>query len=242
MDGRNHALAARSTSITCRPGSNLYGSGPRNSIFGSRPVRSSLNRWVLALSQENFRHGELTKLPATKHHHSSAPVARDRAGILLNEHISQDGPTVSAFGCQLGAEGIVSKRVDGLEALSARSPTGVGPSAGRGLLVRWGQLRLVAISAGQMDAEAHRLFKPIVDALKNALGTAAVFELMIPANALQGRKMPLVRHVQQAGDCRRDVRAAGDGPVGQARRSVSCRFMRRTVACVADPDRRQILF
>jgi hypothetical protein len=50
----------------------------------------------------------------------------------------------------------------------------------------------------QMDAEADRLFKPIVDALKNALGTAAVFELMIPANSLQGRKMTEVRGIQQA--------------------------------------------
>ena len=50
----------------------------------------------------------------------------------------------------------------------------------------------------QMDAEADRLFTPIVDALKNALGTDAVFELMIPANALPGRKMPEVRGIQQA--------------------------------------------
>jgi hypothetical protein len=49
-----------------------------------------------------------------------------------------------------------------------------------------------------MDAEADRLFKPIIDALRNALGTTAVFELMIPANALQGRKMPEVRRIQQA--------------------------------------------
>jgi bifunctional non-homologous end joining protein LigD len=36
-----------------------------------------------------------------------------KAGILLNEHIPEDGPTVFAFACRLGAEGIVSKRVDG---------------------------------------------------------------------------------------------------------------------------------
>jgi bifunctional non-homologous end joining protein LigD len=36
-----------------------------------------------------------------------------KAGILLNEHIAEDGPTVFAHACQLGAEGIVSKRVDG---------------------------------------------------------------------------------------------------------------------------------
>jgi ATP-dependent DNA ligase len=37
-----------------------------------------------------------------------------KAGILLNEHIPEDGPTVFAFACQLGAEGVVSKRVDGI--------------------------------------------------------------------------------------------------------------------------------
>jgi bifunctional non-homologous end joining protein LigD len=35
-----------------------------------------------------------------------------KAGILLNEHIAEDGPTVFAHACQLGAEGIVSKRID----------------------------------------------------------------------------------------------------------------------------------
>jgi hypothetical protein len=31
------------------------------------------------------------------------------AGILLNEHIAEDGPTVFAHACRLGAEGIASK-------------------------------------------------------------------------------------------------------------------------------------
>jgi bifunctional non-homologous end joining protein LigD len=35
------------------------------------------------------------------------------AGILLNEHVAEDGPTVFAHVCRLGAEGIVSKKVDG---------------------------------------------------------------------------------------------------------------------------------
>jgi bifunctional non-homologous end joining protein LigD len=43
-----------------------------------------------------------------------ARLLRDtKAGILLNEHVAEDGPTVSAHACRLGAEGIVSKRVDG---------------------------------------------------------------------------------------------------------------------------------
>jgi bifunctional non-homologous end joining protein LigD len=36
-----------------------------------------------------------------------------KTGILLNEHIAEDGPTVFAHACRLGAEGVVSKRVDG---------------------------------------------------------------------------------------------------------------------------------
>ncbi len=35
------------------------------------------------------------------------------AGILLNEHVAGDGPIVFAHACGLGAEGIVSKKVDG---------------------------------------------------------------------------------------------------------------------------------
>jgi bifunctional non-homologous end joining protein LigD len=34
-------------------------------------------------------------------------------GILLNEHVAEDGPIVFAHACRLEAEGIVSKRVDG---------------------------------------------------------------------------------------------------------------------------------
>ena len=40
-------------------------------------------------------------------------LRNSKAGILLNEHIADDGPTVFAHACQFGAEGIVSKRVDG---------------------------------------------------------------------------------------------------------------------------------
>ena len=36
-----------------------------------------------------------------------------KAGILLNEHVDGDGLTVFEHACRLGAEGIVSKRVDG---------------------------------------------------------------------------------------------------------------------------------
>jgi bifunctional non-homologous end joining protein LigD len=43
-----------------------------------------------------------------------ARLLRDtEAGIRFNEHIAEDGPIVFAQACRLGAEGIVSKKVDG---------------------------------------------------------------------------------------------------------------------------------
>jgi bifunctional non-homologous end joining protein LigD len=43
-----------------------------------------------------------------------ARLLRDtEAGILFNEHIAGDGPTVFEHACRLDVEGIVSKRVDG---------------------------------------------------------------------------------------------------------------------------------
>ena len=43
-----------------------------------------------------------------------ARLLRDtEAGILFNEHVAGDGPTVFEHACRLGAEGMVSKRIDG---------------------------------------------------------------------------------------------------------------------------------
>ena len=43
-----------------------------------------------------------------------ARLLRDtEAGILLNEHVAEDGLTVFEHACRLSAEGIVSKTVDG---------------------------------------------------------------------------------------------------------------------------------
>jgi bifunctional non-homologous end joining protein LigD len=36
-----------------------------------------------------------------------------KAGIVLNEHVAGDGPTVFEHACRLGSEGIVSKKIDG---------------------------------------------------------------------------------------------------------------------------------
>jgi len=40
-------------------------------------------------------------------------LRHSEAGILLNEHVAGDGPKVFEHACRFGAEGIVSKRVDG---------------------------------------------------------------------------------------------------------------------------------
>jgi bifunctional non-homologous end joining protein LigD len=58
---------------------------------------------------------DLRNLPFLDRKAALAQLLRDtKAGILLNEHIVEDGPTVFGHACQLGAEGIiVSKKVDG---------------------------------------------------------------------------------------------------------------------------------
>jgi bifunctional non-homologous end joining protein LigD len=40
-------------------------------------------------------------------------LPKTETDILFNEHIAGDGPVVFAHACRLGAEGIVSKKVDG---------------------------------------------------------------------------------------------------------------------------------
>ena len=60
------------------------------------------------------RDGEdLRHLPFLDRKAALARLLRNtKAGILLNEHIAEDGATVFAHACRLGAEGIVSKRID----------------------------------------------------------------------------------------------------------------------------------
>jgi hypothetical protein len=56
---------------------------------------------------------DLRNLPFLDRKAGLARLLREtEAGILLNEHIAEDGATVFARACQLGAEGIVSKRID----------------------------------------------------------------------------------------------------------------------------------
>jgi bifunctional non-homologous end joining protein LigD len=57
---------------------------------------------------------DLRNLPFLERKATLARLLRNtRAGVLFNEHIAGDGPFVFAHACQLGAEGIVSKKVDG---------------------------------------------------------------------------------------------------------------------------------
>ena len=42
----------------------------------------------------------------------AALLRRSQDGILFNEHIEEEGAVVFAHACQIGAEGILSKRVD----------------------------------------------------------------------------------------------------------------------------------
>ena len=56
---------------------------------------------------------DLRDLPFLDGKAALAPLLRNtKAGILPNEHIAEDGVIVFAHACQLGAEGIVSKKVD----------------------------------------------------------------------------------------------------------------------------------
>jgi ATP dependent DNA ligase domain len=56
---------------------------------------------------------DLCNLPFLDRKAALARLLRNtRAGILFNEHIAEDGLTVFTHACRLGAEGIVSKKVD----------------------------------------------------------------------------------------------------------------------------------
>jgi ATP-dependent DNA ligase len=57
---------------------------------------------------------DLRDLPFLDRKAALARMLRDmETGILVNEHVAEDGAIVFAHACRLGAEGIVSKRVDG---------------------------------------------------------------------------------------------------------------------------------
>jgi bifunctional non-homologous end joining protein LigD len=83
---------------------------------------------------------DMRNLPFLDRKAALARLLRDtEAGILLNEHIAENGPTVFAHACQLGAEGIVSKKVDGTYRsgpcrvwVKVRNPAGIAVQRERG--------------------------------------------------------------------------------------------------------------
>jgi bifunctional non-homologous end joining protein LigD len=93
------------------------------------------------VSSENLRN-----LPFLKRKAALARLLLDtEGGILLNEHIAEDGAIVFAQACRLGAEGIVSKRVDGAYLsgpcrvwIKVRNPTSIAVQRERS--ERWNRL------------------------------------------------------------------------------------------------------
>jgi bifunctional non-homologous end joining protein LigD len=70
---------------------------------------------LYAFDLDRARWRGLRNLPFLDRQAALARVLHDtNAGILLNEHVVEDGPIVFTMLAALGAEGIVSKRVDGI--------------------------------------------------------------------------------------------------------------------------------
>ena len=72
---------------------------------------------LIELNGDDLRRDPLEVRKATL----ASIVAKAGPGILLNEHTEGDGPTVFAYACKMGLEGIVSKRKDSVYR-SGRSP------------------------------------------------------------------------------------------------------------------------
>jgi bifunctional non-homologous end joining protein LigD len=86
--------------------------------------RREAARTALLYAFDLIEHDGLRRLRFLDRKAALARLLRDtEAGIPLTEHIAEDGPTVFAHACRLGAEGIVSKRVDCRLHVSIRSIT-----------------------------------------------------------------------------------------------------------------------
>jgi hypothetical protein len=91
-------------------GAGVAGGAMPGTAAGGRANRDSLR---LRLDEHDGQ--DLRDRPFLDRKAALALLLRDtKAGILLNEHVATDGATVFAHACRLGAEGIVSKRVDGI--------------------------------------------------------------------------------------------------------------------------------
>ena len=103
----------------------LVSSSPPSRLWLQDPPSGA--DWVHEIKHDSYRlivrrdglrvrlYGEdLRERPFLDRKAALARLLRDtEAGIKLNEHVAGDGPTVFEHACRLGAEGIVSKKVDG---------------------------------------------------------------------------------------------------------------------------------
>jgi bifunctional non-homologous end joining protein LigD len=90
---------------------------------------------LIELNGDDLRRDPLEVRKATL----ASIVAKAHPGIRFNEHIEGDGPTVFAHACEMGLEGIVSKRKDSAYR-SGRSPD-------------WLKMKNPACSAVKREAE-----------------------------------------------------------------------------------------
>jgi bifunctional non-homologous end joining protein LigD len=78
--------------------------------------RREIARTAILYASDLIEHDgeDLRNLPFLDRKTALARLLHDiKPSILLNEHVAEGAPTVFAHACRLGAEGIVSKKVDG---------------------------------------------------------------------------------------------------------------------------------
>jgi ATP-dependent DNA ligase len=98
----------------------LWPTQPRSQSVGDREAARTAILYAFDLIEHDGE--DLRHLPFPDRKAALARLLRDaKAGILLNEHISKDGPIVFAYACHLGAEGIVSKTTAPISPARARS-------------------------------------------------------------------------------------------------------------------------
>jgi hypothetical protein len=91
----------------------------------------------------------------------AALLLRDtNAGILLNEHVAGDGPTVFEHACRLGAEGIVSKRADGHLSIRVMRGLDQGPQSRQRRDAEGAQRELEHVIPGAEDLTLEQSLAP----------------------------------------------------------------------------------
>jgi bifunctional non-homologous end joining protein LigD len=119
LTGRLRAIAAaaeqiKATSFTIDGGAVVLGPDGLSRFDELRRRAAARTAILYAFDLIEYGGEDLRNLPFLDRKAALARLLRDtEPGILLNEHIVKDGPTVFAHACRLGAEGIVSKKIDG---------------------------------------------------------------------------------------------------------------------------------